>query len=256
MGANSIDYYAYTSNMRNWNAAFKLVLGIGTLVFTVAANRLWIFAWVFLSMSALTVCVGRLSVHVYVRLLSIPLIFLLLGALTIAVEVAREPLAIHKLAIGSWYLMFTRQSVSLAVHVTGKALAAVSALYLVTLSTSVSEILGVLEKLHLPSLLIELMHLIYRYIFVLMDTTVRMRHAAESRLGYGGLRKSLRTFGQMLGNLFLVSLKKANRYYEAMEARCYDGGLHFLQEEHPVTVGQAVFGVCYFGVLLVFLAVR
>ena len=35
----------------------------------------------------------------------------------------------------------------------------------------------------------------------------------------------------MAGNILVVSLKKANAYYTAMEARCFDGDLNFLQEE-------------------------
>ena len=47
-----------------------------------------------------------------------------------------------------------------------KALGAVSALYMMTLTTPLSEIIAVLRKAHIPKLIIELMNMIYRYILL------------------------------------------------------------------------------------------
>ena len=44
-------------------------------------------------------------------------------------------------------------------------------------------------------------------------------------------KTSCYTFGNIAGNVLIISLKKANAYYDAMEARCYDGDLVFLQED-------------------------
>lgn len=61
-----------------------------------------------------------------------------------------------------------------------KALGAVSALYMMTLTTPLSEIIAVLRKAHVPKLIIELMNMIYRYIFIMIDTHSRMKNSAES----------------------------------------------------------------------------
>lgn len=211
-GAGSIDYYASTSGIGHWNGGLKLVLGVGTLILCVAADALWIFLFVFFTMSALTVIGGKMHLHDYLHLLTVPAVFLLFSTFALA-----------------W-----ATDVRGAVFVACKACGALSALYMVTLSTTMAEILNALKKCHVPALIIELMHLIYRYIFVLWDAASRMNHAAASRLGYQGKKQSLRTFGQLLGNLLIISLKKANAAYDAMEARCYEGHLGFLQEEKPL----------------------
>lgn len=63
-----------------------------------------------------------------------------------------------------FYLCFYRSSLLLAGAIFLKAMAGISALYMLSLSTPVNQLVPVLQKLHLPSLLVELMNLIYRYI--------------------------------------------------------------------------------------------
>lgn len=227
-GAGSIDYYAATSGIGHWNGGLKLALGIGTLILCVAADRLWIYLFVFFTMSVLTVAGGKIHLHDYLHLLTVPAVFLLFSTFALA-----------------W-----ATDIMGAVLVACKAFGALSALYMVTLSTTMAEILNALRKCHVPALVIELMHLIYRYIFVLWDAASRMNHAAASRLGYQGKKQSLRTFGQLLGNLLIISLKKANAAYDAMEARCYDGQLMFLQERKPVDKRLAAACVAYLLFLL------
>ena len=131
-----------------------------------------------------------------------------------------------------------------------KAMAGMSALYMMSLATPVSELVLVLQRLHLPRLLVELMNLIYRYIFILIDVSEQMQIAAKARLGCHSFRQSCKSFAQIAGNLFLVSLKKANAYYDALLSRGYDGKLEFLSEENPPAGGQLVFTGLYLLILL------
>lgn len=55
-------------------------------------------------------------------------------------------------------------------------------MYMLSLSTPVNQLVLVLQKLHLPSLLVELMNLIYRYIFILIDAADQMQTAAKAVL--------------------------------------------------------------------------
>ena len=82
----------------------------------------------------------------------------------------------------------------------------------------------------MPRLLIELMMLIYRFVFILLHTASAIMTAQEARLGNRDYRTQLRAFGKMLTALFFISLRKANALYDAMEARCYDGTIRVLTE--------------------------
>ena len=251
-----IDYYAYHSGMSGWNAGGKLLLAAGTLCLTIVLDKPAVSLFVLLTMSLLTLVKGRIPGKVYLHFLSIPLAFVIVSGAAIAVEFGKSPLGDWNLRVFFFYLCLYRGSILLAGAVSLKAMAGISALYMLSLSTPVNQLVLVLQKLHLPSLLVELMNLIYRYIFILIDAADQMQTAAKARFGYGTFRQSIRSFALVAGNLFLVSLKKAGTYYDALLSRGYEGRLEFLTEETAPTAGQMVFtGAYLLAVLLLGLAV-
>ena len=90
-----------------------------------------------------------------------------------------------------------------------------------------------LRRLHCPWLLLELMLLIYRAIFVLLDIAGAIQTAQNCRLGNRSFSSKLRCMGQMLSVLLVRSLKKSSLLYDAMESRLYDGRIRVLEETAP-----------------------
>ena len=131
------------------------------------------------------------------------------------------------------------------------AFGAITSLYMMTLSTTAGEIISVLRKFHMPKIITELMNMIYRFIFIIMEVQLRMTNSAKSRLGYVDYKTSLKTFGNTLSNLFIVSLKKASQYYSAMESRCYDGDILFLEEEKKLSIKHIFYAGIYY--ILIFI---
>lgn len=242
-GIGSIDYWAYASGLRTVNPGLKMATAVFALIFCVATRSIPVCIFVILACAAVTVAIGKVPMRAYLRLLQIPLIFLLLSTLAIIVDFSSQPVGDYHWAVGSVYICFFIDSIWRAVCLMAVALGAVSAMYLLSLSTTISEMTSVLERLHIPGLLIEFMNMIYRFIFIMADTYRQLQTAAQSRMGYSSQTRALRTFGGMMGNLFIVSLLNANTYYDALQARCYHGHLAFLEEEKPlrtVHVGAAV----------------
>lgn len=249
-----IDYYAYQSGMKNVNAGIKVFLSVGTLFMVILQNKIPVSLFVVFSMGFLTLFVGKTPFKVYLHLMTIPLTFMILSGAAIAVQFTKTPVGEWYVSARFFYLCVTRKSLFTAIEVFFKALAGMSALYMLALSTPVNELILVLQKLHLPKLLAELMNLIYRYIFILFEVAGQMQTAAKARLGYGSFRQSLRTFAGVAGNLFLVSLKKAGAYYDALLARGYDGKLEFLTEDKPLKLWQAGSCILYFAVMVMIAA--
>ena len=244
-GVRSIDHLAYTSGMGGWNPAFKTMLAVGTLVLCLAADRPAVSAAVILVLAALQKFKGGLALHDYCGLLHVPLAFLLLGGLAVACDLSPVPAGDWSLSLHWFYLCTSADSVRFALALVLKSLGAVSALYLLALTTTACEFVSVLRRLHLPSLMTELMYLIYRFVFVLLDMHGRIREPAGARLGWRDFRTSCRSFGGTAAGLLLVALRKSRTYYDAMAARGYDGGLCFLEEDKPLRAvqlaGMAVF---------------
>ena len=107
------------------------------------------------------------------------------------------------------------------------------------------EIINALRNMHMPKLIVELMNLIYRFIFILIESYANMYNSALSRLGYHNLKASFISFGNIASNILVLSLKKSNAYYTAMEARCFDGDLNFLQEEKKLSKKHLIIAALY-----------
>ncbi|MBQ3334603.1 MAG: cobalt ECF transporter T component CbiQ [Eubacteriaceae bacterium] len=232
----AVDTYAYHSGIAHWNPAFKVVLSIVLLLFCVISDSVEVSLIIICFTTFVTVVLGDLSFHHYFEMLTIPLVFLIVGSVIILINFSWTPMTnvILCLPVFNFFVIITHDSLYVTVHLWARAFGALSAMYMMSLSTMSNEIFSVLRKAHVPALLIELMNMIYRNIFIMADTQNRMRNAAESRLGYVDYRTSLKSFGSTISNLFIVSLKRSGHLFDAMEARCYDGELLFLETEKPL----------------------
>ena len=233
-GALSIDALAQRSSLGGVNAVLKFWGSLALLLLCVlSASALPGLALVLL-MGVLTVRGGRVPLHDYLSLLALPAAFLLISALALLWSWGDSPAGVLNIPLFGGWLSVSPAAQARTALVICKALGAVSCLYLLSLSTPMAEIIAVLRRAHVPALAVELMYLIYRYIFILLDMHRTMHDAAQSRLGYDGFRLSVRTTGSSYANLLARSIKRAGACFDAMESRCYDGEIRFLEREKPV----------------------
>jgi cobalt/nickel transport system permease protein len=111
-------------------------------------------------------------------------------------------------------------------------------------------LLEALRKFHVPKLLVMQLGFLYRYIFVLIDESMRIRRARDFR---GAVAASvphrLRAVGGIIGSLFVRTLERSDRVYMAMLARGYDGQNRSLSVAHFHSV-DALFLVATVGYLI------
>lgn len=237
----SIDLYAYNSKINHWNPALKIGLALLMLLFCLVSDNLYVAGLVILFSFYITVGIGKMPAKEYGVLLGIPVAFLVVGSIVIAFQIDGTERGMAGIWLPFGYAYVTENSLSTVLHLWGKAFGGISAMFMMSLSTPSHEIFSCLRKLKVPALVLELMNMIYRFVFVMLDTFARMNNSAESRMGYADWKTSLQTFGNIAGNLLVVSLKKASCYYDAMESRCYDGELLFWETEKKTGFGQVLF---------------
>lgn len=240
---STIDFYAYASKIRHWNPTFKVAFSFITLLLCIGLNNPFVSMAVIIGMAYVTVIKGGLSLSAYLSVLMIPITFIILGTIAIGIDFSNQPVGQFNLFIGFGYVFTSIEKLQEMSFLMLKVFGAISAMIMMTLSTPSSEIIGVLRKAHVPKLIIELMNLIYRYIFILLDVFNNMRNSADSRQGYCDFKTSCYTFGSVASNMLVVSLKKANAYYTAMEARGYEGDLVFLEDEKQFQFSQLIIAV-------------
>lgn len=250
----SIDKLCYNSKLRYENAGEKFAFAVLTLLICVAGRSVAAACITLAVTGILTVRKGGIPFLRYIRLFTLPLGFLILSTAAIVVNVKEAPLDLFALQFGKWYITGSADSLMYALQLILTALAAVSCLYFLALHTPVPDILDVLRRLRCPALLIELMLLIYRFIFVLLDTAAAIRTAQEARMGNRDYRTSLKSFGMLGSGLMLRAVRRSGRLYEAMEARCYDGTIRVLSESNPPK-RRVMLWIAGFEVLLAVLSV-
>jgi cobalt/nickel transport system permease protein len=99
-----------------------------------------------------------------------------------------------------------------------------SALLLIA-TTSFPGICHALQKLGVPDIFISQLLFLYRYIFVLVEEAMKVVRARDMR-SFGKKGKGMKAFISLAGTLFLRTIERAERIYQAMLSRGFTGTLH------------------------------
>lgn len=245
-----IDKLCYSSKLRYVNPYEKFFFAMLTLIFCIVNRSFAIDIFVLILNAYLTVYKGGVKAHRYFKLMTVPLVFLVLSTVAIIVNISKEPLDAFAIPLGSIYLTGSTVGIIKGISLILTALAAVSCLYFLSLSTTMTDVLMVLESMKVPSIVIELMLLIYRFIFIMMETASNISVSQISRLGNRNLKTSRKSFAQLVQALFIRSMKRSSALYDAMEARCYKGKILVLNEHRPKSSYNIAVIVIFEGLLL------
>ncbi|MEG3029053.1 MAG: cobalt ECF transporter T component CbiQ [Oscillospiraceae bacterium] len=250
-GAISIDIYAQKSRLNRVNPSVKLGFSLIVLLLCVGSQSPFFCLFVGVTMVCFIVLLGKTPLGYVVKLIKLPIFFILISCGAIVINFSKQPLGFLDLSFFGGYLSVTKHSLAQGGRMFFKAYGAVSCMYFLSLSTPMQELIAAMGKLHLPKIFIELMYLIYRYIFLLMEVQREMTVSAKSRLGYWGYKNSIYTLTHISGNLLGSAFKRSRDCFDSMEARCYEGNLGFLHSETPIKLCHTVPMAAYIALLMV-----
>lgn len=227
----NIDKYAYISKLKDIDPMEKLAFALLTLFVCLWANAIIISITVLLIMTWSTIYQGGIPGTVYFKLLLIPMSFLILGVLAIVIEIALQPHGfLGSIQLFNMYLGVSKAGLFSATQLFFRALGAVSCLYYLSLNTPMIDVMSALSRLKCPKLLVEMMSLIYRFIFIFIATAETMVIAQSSRLGYSRVISGYRSLGSLISSIFIRSYLQADKMYTSLESRGYDGELNVLEQ--------------------------
>lgn len=183
-------------------------------------------------MAGVVVLLAGIPWKFYGKLLLVPGSFLIIGLVAVAVSVTREPCQfLWGTYLGDYAVGITKAGLDTAVNLFFRSLGAVSCLYFLSLTTPMTEMVGLLRKLRVPALVVELITLIYRLIFILLEMAGQIYTAQSSRLGYRSMRTGFTALSQLILSMFIKSYRQSQNMYDSLVARCYDGQLHFIEDK-------------------------
>ena len=148
-----------------------------------------------------------------------------------------------------WQVTVTYSGLQVLINIVIKAWLSILGLIWLTSTTKLTNLLHGLEQLRMPRVLVMILSFMYRYLFILVDETMRMRQARDSR-NFGGKRLwQIRTIGNMVGTLFIRSYERGERVYAAMVARGFDGQSQTLNHLN-FRLADAYFGISCNSILI------
>jgi len=242
-----LEDFAQTNALRQTNPGLKLFLGLASILLCVSSPGPAAPLLVAASMSAAILALARIPPRVYARLLLIPVSFAVMsiavilfitGSGTVLFEVPGLPLAV------------TADGANLAVLLLARVFGGMCSLYFIALTTPMTEVFDIFRRLGVPTVLIDLAMLIYRFIFILIEEAGQIYRSQVMRLGYGRFRESVNSFGMLAGALFLRTWESGEALVLAMDARCYDGKLGIPGDARPISYPALAVALVYLGAVL------
>ncbi len=231
--SHQIDSLAYGNRLRWLPPSHKLSFAIVLLILSLISPPIvqglvsvWVFVWI--------VCYAGIPANIYLKLLALPLSFWIasLPALVInGVDVQTQAvmsdvwqgLGVH---LGRLYVYVSDSGLHQVVGLLIRALASTSCMYFVLLTTPFTEVLQILRQLRCPTLLTELLLLMYRFIFTLLAIVDELWMAQNSRCGYRTWRRGMSSLSILIGQLLQRVLINYRQVSLSLAARGFNGEFH------------------------------
>ena len=229
-----IDRWAYGNRITRLHPAWKAGCSLLAILVALVASRVDVSFGVLAIMVGLSIGWAGLPARPVLSLTLGEASFLALAVVGVAVSVSTGPTP-GGWQVGPLWLGTSEAALGTAGVLLARAMACVAALNFLALTTPMVAIVDLLRSLRVSEVLIDLMTLVYRFIFVLLDTLERMVLASQARLGFRDARRMLHTSGRIGAALFVETFRRSRNLEHALRGRGWDGSLRVLpgEYEHP-----------------------
>lgn len=233
-----MDALAYGSRMVGWSPLGKLMLVVAVLIANVLTSS------VILSLAVLALGIALMAYSTNMR---IPLMLgIAIGEALLILIVACGIISINgnhsEPCIWSGELLWmdlymTADSFNQACLVLIRAVSGITVMMAFATSTPIPHLSQALRQIKVPREVCEIVVLIYRYAFLLLERMGTMWSAAESRLGFSGFMRSMRTIASIAVGIFTSSMNLADKAQICLDCRGYRG--YFPIYNRPPKAGAA-----------------
>jgi len=221
---SQLDTVANTNRWRGKSLTEKSLLALGMLAIAVCIPSWQGALLVALLMTAATLLGARVPLRVWWQTLIAPLGFLLVGVIGLALQVD-----------GHLHVAIAPHGIELAGRLAARALAGVTCLLFLALTTPATHLVAGLRRIGIPAEIAELALLIYRFLFLLTDTAETMHAAQAARLGHSTYRRHLSSLSLLIANLMPRALSRARALEVGLAARGWRGELRVLSPERGIS---------------------
>lgn len=228
---HQIDSLAYSNKLRSLPPEHKLgfalllfILGYVSPWYIQILISIWLIIWI--------VVYGGIPFMVYRQLLGIPFGFWLMSLPPLIVGISFLPSVnnlqqdvIVGLSLGKFFFYLSKQGIIQSSSIFTRSWCLTSCMYFILLTVPFSEIITVLQRYKCPSLLTDLLLLMYRFIFILTTTASELITAQKARFGYINWRRAMYSLSLAIAQLLSKSLENYRQISLGLTSRGFQGEL-------------------------------
>lgn len=215
----ALDDAAWSSPWRTRRVLDKAVLALGLLACAVALPP--VPGGVLAGFAALAIMLGpaRVRPGLLVRCLLAPLVFIVVGAVTVLVTVSWD---------GGPRIGLAPQMLPTVGTLLVRGTAGALAMFLLATTTPMVDLFAAMRRARIPDPLIEVASLVYRLVFVLLESAGAIREAQDSRLGYASRAAAYRSMSALVAAVLVRAWTRARRLEDGLAGRGYTDSLRTL----------------------------
>lgn len=233
---SNFDSIAQQSAFRHIHPGTKLFLGLGALILCLISPSPVPPLISGIVISLVLLIPGRLSPRIYGHILLGPAIFVCMSIIILLLMLGGKEVIWQFHPVSGITLSITREAVNTSFLILCRVFGCSVSLFFITLTTPMTDLFNVMKRMRIPIELIDMMMIVYRYIFIFYAIAVEIWQAQVMRLGYSRPRESIRSFSMLCGMLFITSWNAGEDLIHAMDCRCYNGVMPNLDQADPVRI--------------------
>ena len=229
----ALDDAAWAAPWRHVRVGQKVMLSLGLMATALIAPPWPATVLVVIAAVTLTLGFAKIPPRTLALAFAAPAAFIIIGAISVSIQLGYSPPSyLYKLGP----LSISQQSLTNAITVFARSCSATLSVLLLATTTPMADLLSWLRRLGVPGTLIEIASLMYRILFVLLDSAIAIHQAQVARLGdaplgQNRLRRKFDNTGKAVGTLALRSWTRAQRLTDGLEARGITGDLVILTRQ-------------------------
>ncbi len=225
---------AQKNGLREVNPYLKLTAGLGAIILCLLSTSYLAPLFIAIILAGAVLFLAKVDARTYGELFILPLWFAVMGVAAIVLITGGQDVFWQCDLLQGFSLSITRESINQGIFVFCRVIGGMSAMIFIALTTPMTDIFSIFRQCRIPDAVIDLMMIIYRTIFILIDQVIQIYHAQVMRLGYSSYRESIQSFATLCGAAFIASWDAGDDLVRAMDARCYAGKFALLGETRPV----------------------
>ena len=233
---NIIDNIAHYNKLRHVNPKLKVIFSISTLLICVFSKSIIVPLIIASIMVYLTLFRANVPKKIYLQLMGAPVGF---GIITVILMsfIYNQGEILFSIGLFGFKISASKYGVELGMLIFSRMLGGVASTLFLILTTPMTELFYVLKEMKVPSAMLDIAMMMYRYVFVLLDEMIRTENAQKTRMGYRNLSTTYKSLGMLASNLFIRTWDRGELLFTTMSSRCYNGDLKILGKiENPKIV--------------------